>query len=277
MKRLFWFILAFSFWGGDVCAVVPDKDAWKGNVPLEPLDHAKLECIYYYLLCDPIRNESREYHDILLLGDSLSLWKDYGHYRLDSVIQEIGRENLPYEEFSKLYDLYIKGYMRYVLKYPGKSCLEMYDKVFLDYHIYTEPFPDFSWSLESDTLMVCGFLCRKATCSFRGREWTAWYAEDFAVSDGPWKFTGLPGLILQVEDSKREHVIRAVTLRKGGSPLRHEDHYYIPTTREKFNRSLAGYKENPRAAWGDLAPRNLDGTPAVPRHKRAFFNPMELE
>lgn len=38
--------------------------------------------------------------------------------------------------------------------------------------------------------------------------YTSWYAPEIALNKGPWKFNGLPGLILKVEDSKGDYMIR---------------------------------------------------------------------
>jgi hypothetical protein len=40
-----------------------------------------------------------------------------------------------------------------------------------------------------------------AECDFRGRHYIAWYSEEIPVADGPWKFGGLPGFILEVYDT----------------------------------------------------------------------------
>lgn len=58
------------------------------------------------------------------------------------------------------------------------------------------------WQLHSDTMTVLSYPCQKATCRFKGRDYTAWYTMDIPVSDGPWKLYGLPGLILKAEDSR---------------------------------------------------------------------------
>lgn len=44
------------------------------------------------------------------------------------------------------------------------------------------------------------FNCTKATVAFRGREFIAWFTSEIPVTYGPWKFHGLPGLILEVHD-----------------------------------------------------------------------------
>lgn len=41
---------------------------------------------------------------------------------------------------------------------------------------YTEPYPQQQWQLQADTLTLCGQLCQKATCHFRGRDFEAWFA-----------------------------------------------------------------------------------------------------
>jgi len=43
-----------------------------------------------------------------------------------------------------------------------------------------------------DTLTVAGYVCQKATCLFRGRDYTAWFSNDIPISNGPWKFGGFP-------------------------------------------------------------------------------------
>ena len=40
---------------------------------------------------------------------------------------------------------------------------------------------------------------------FGGRIWTAWFAPEIKTSDGPYKFLGLPGLILKLEDDKGDY------------------------------------------------------------------------
>lgn len=70
-----------------------------------------------------------------------------------------------------------------------------------------------NWKLENDTLMVLGYLCYKASTNFRGRDYTAWYTIDIPINDGPWKFYGLPGLILKVEDSQKIFNFKAIGLQ----------------------------------------------------------------
>ncbi|MEL1244715.1 GLPGLI family protein [Flavobacterium sp. DGU11] len=59
---------------------------------------------------------------------------------------------------------------------------------------------DINWNITGDTKKIAGYNCIKATTVFRGREWVAWFAPDIALPFGPWKFHGLPGLILEVYD-----------------------------------------------------------------------------
>ena len=55
---------------------------------------------------------------------------------------------------------------------------------------------------------------RLATTDFRGRHWTAWFATDIPVSDGPWKLGGLPGLILEAYDKGHQYTFTAVGLER---------------------------------------------------------------
>ncbi len=80
---------------------------------------------------------------------------------------------------------------------------------------FDEPLMDFSaWSLTDDTQEIAGYACQKATTSFGGREWTAWFASEIPINDGPYKFAGLPGLITKIDSEDAEYNFEMVSIRK---------------------------------------------------------------
>lgn len=64
------------------------------------------------------------------------------------------------------------------------------------------------WKILPDKKMTDKFEVQKATLDFGGRTWIAWFSQDFPFQDGPYKFHGLPGLILEMEDSTGTHVFK---------------------------------------------------------------------
>lgn len=56
------------------------------------------------------------------------------------------------------------------------------------------------WILENDRRTVGGLPLQKATAVFGGREWTAWFTSEIPFQEGPYKFRGLPGLIVEISD-----------------------------------------------------------------------------
>lgn len=83
--------------------------------------------------------------------------------------------------------------------YPHKG-QQTVDYVMMDIFQYQEPMGQKWELLEGDTLIM-NHPCQKAVCDYHGRTWTAYYATDIPISDGPWKLCGLPGLILKAYDS----------------------------------------------------------------------------
>ncbi len=66
---------------------------------------------------------------------------------------------------------------------------------------YEDKLNNMPWAISQDTASILGYPCQKATLSFRGREYVAWFSSDIPINDGPWKFMGLPGLILKINDT----------------------------------------------------------------------------
>ncbi len=59
-----------------------------------------------------------------------------------------------------------------------------------------------NWDILNDTDTILGYVTRKAQVHYAGRDYIAWFTEDIPINDGPWKFWGLPGLILKVADAQ---------------------------------------------------------------------------
>lgn len=76
---------------------------------------------------------------------------------------------------------------------------------------------DMDWTIHSDTKIYDSdtedkYQLQKATTNFGGREWTAWFATEIAVQDGPYKFYGLPGLIFEVYDAKKDYIFSLIKI-----------------------------------------------------------------
>lgn len=71
-----------------------------------------------------------------------------------------------------------------------------------------------NWNLLNDTKMIMEFKCRKAEIMFGNREWIAWYSEDLPFQDGPYKFYGLPGLILEIFSKDGDYKFTATSVEK---------------------------------------------------------------
>jgi len=70
------------------------------------------------------------------------------------------------------------------------------------------------WKILPENEKIGEFNTQKATCSYVGRVWTAWFTTDIPIQDGPHKFHGLPGLIVKLEDKTKSHTYELKGVRK---------------------------------------------------------------
>tara|TARA_R110002124_G_scaffold49369_1_gene144839 strand:- start:718 stop:1536 length:819 start_codon:yes stop_codon:yes gene_type:complete len=95
------------------------------------------------------------------------------------------------------------------------------------------------WTITEETDTISGFVCTKATTSYAGRDYVAWFTMVVPVADGPYVFWGLPGLVVQVGDTKEHYVFTLSAL--SNSDLKIKDSYALNRTGEllKTNRNKA--------------------------------------
>lgn len=135
--------------------------------------------------------------------------------------------------------------------------------------IVKEKWVDIDWDIKNKTKKIGNYTATKAKGSFRGRDYTVWFTYDLPIPFGPWKLHGLPGLILEAEDSEKmmrfyvteikipfdtKNIIKKPTAEK---EITHREEVKM---RENFDKILAK-KMNARLPKGSsLTPRpNNDG------------------
>ncbi|MGG5210463.1 GLPGLI family protein [Chryseobacterium sp. MIQD13] len=67
-----------------------------------------------------------------------------------------------------------------------------------------------TWNISNETKQVQHYTLQKATARFGGRSWIAWFNKDIPFNEGPFKFSGLPGLIFEIYDSKKNFIYNLV-------------------------------------------------------------------
>lgn len=63
-----------------------------------------------------------------------------------------------------------------------------------------------NWNLnKGETKKIGNYFCKKAILDWRGRKYTAYYTEEIPLSTGPYKFKGLPGMILEISSGNKSN------------------------------------------------------------------------
>jgi GLPGLI family protein len=71
-----------------------------------------------------------------------------------------------------------------------------------------------NWKLSTDIRVIGDMKCQKAETTYGGRHWTAWFAQEIQISEGPYIFHGLPGLITEIYDDNEDYLFRLIKTQK---------------------------------------------------------------
>ncbi len=197
-----------------------EKNLWHW----QSIDSMQVICQYEFTHLNFLfPNERRELKEdcILQIGRRLSKFYSLKSWKLDSLTsqqngaQEIQRRKIKAlsapskgrAQYDQMWQSTFPSYgQRHIVykNYP-EDVITIQDAMGQNYFMYEDTLNNQAWQLEEETQNIIGFHCQKAVCEWRGRSYTAWFTEEIPMSDGPYKFCGLPGLIVQVYDKNREY------------------------------------------------------------------------
>lgn len=112
----------------------------------------------------------------------------------------------PEDTFKKANDLLFKFYQ-------GKKILFLSPKINKAYYVISDSLNLMKWKIQkSKSVRYLGLDCYAAKAQFRGRNYTAYFAPKIKRSDGPFKFSGLPGLIIKVAADDNYTIWQAIKI-----------------------------------------------------------------
>lgn len=253
---------------------------FQSTVPeTETLADEIMEFVYDYRCCidttGQLEDNISSDNMLLQIGpDGLSKFSSYKNLTVDSILMRSSQE--------QIVDAAVEGklsngeFMTIYKNYPSGT-LTHTEKICQDWFRYEEDMPSFDWELTDSVTNVLGYECHGARCRFRGREWTAYYAEDIPLSEGPWKLHGLPGLIMKATDEKGHYTFECIGIKsKADRPI---TIYKVPfnnVKRSDYYDTRHRYEVNPYAYFEATTGGSITVTDEAGNPVLDSFDPIEL-
>ncbi len=141
-----------------------------------------------------------------------SIWKD----KMFCIMDSLNRIGADFSDVSRI--RYEQGIESSQFNYYIYKNYPLHNRQTVDYHsmecLQYEETMGQDWEFVEGDTIILEHPCQKAICQYHGRTWTAFYATDIPISDGPWKLCGLPGLILRAYDHSNSFIFNCVGIYK---------------------------------------------------------------
>lgn len=110
------------------------------------------------------------------------------------------------------------NYKKAIFKNREANQVKVEAQVVDNIYIYNEPTVPLDWKISEETKEYFDYTVQKATTSFAGRDYEAWFTIEIPINDGPYVFFGLPGLIVELYDTERHYHFGLLTMNKLSNP-----------------------------------------------------------
>ncbi|RFZ83293.1 GLPGLI family protein [Mucilaginibacter terrenus] len=144
---------------------------------------------------------------VLFLGETSSAYKSFDKKTQDALMRKQLEQQIAEQKGNANMNFKITNNKpttrSEIYQFPAVGKLMRKESLITPYLI-EETMPAISWKITADTATHGTLKCQKATGHFRGRDYTAWFCPELPFRAGPWKLNGLPGLIVEAYDAKKE-------------------------------------------------------------------------
>lgn len=152
--------------------------------------------------------------------------------------------------------------------YPDYK-VHLFTKIVNDqYKVLEDKKPE--WEILPEKQKIGEYNTQKATTNFGGRIWTAWFSTELPFQDGPYKFYGLPGLIVKLKDKTGSHTMTLVGNKK--LQTKEEENLDLPQGMQlfgmggkeieinnaQFKKAWKAYKNDPTKNMREMMSKNSD-------------------
>lgn len=223
------------------------------------------EAIYSYISKpDSTNNSTLEQKMVLYIGDNSSIFQNFYKQKLDSVAVAhtfskgdvvIDLRNIPFPKINYV-----------ILKNNSDKKILFTEELETTNLGYIDEVNDLNWKITNEKSEINGYKCIKAQTSFRGRKFIAWFTQEIPFQDGPYKFSRLPGFIVQLKDDKEFFFFNLVSFKKINKKIFYNDKYVSIDKKEYYQKKL-NYYNNIIAESENI---NI-------RKRKITYNPIELK
>lgn len=226
----------------------------------------------------------------LQIGDKRAFFASIQSLKRDSVFQALPIKTL--ENGAKL--LSSKGVSVPKTKFSftiiqSNENIQYFNLVGMSILTYKEPVME-NWKLVDESKIINAINCKKAEITFKGRKWIAWYSPEIPFPYGPYKFSGLPGLIIKITDNKGDYDFELIKSIPGfklkGKLININENRYnqaFETTRPKFEKALKDANANLIGVLQNSDTTIIQGQEMIRQRQKEkdenkkYENPIELE
>ncbi len=250
--------------------------------PPDTLDYSRIRCLYEQKVLSDTTKSSKYTKNLMILqiGTNVSKYIGYLSFYTDSLEADDRKKQNDINIIEALKSGRYKrsSDMIHLFKNFPENKNTISNRIAYDSYIYEEEIIKPQWKIEKDKVTILGYDCIKATTTFCGRNYMVWFTPDIPISEGPWKFTGLPGLILRVHDDKGDVSFECTQIQKitWKDPILKypTGRSTTKTTKDNFYKQLRKYCDNPRGFMGN----NTRVTPSASQKPlpKLMYNPIEL-
>ena len=217
-----------------------------------PIDTAILSCSYFYDFQEDSldRSSMRREEMTLLIGNHSSLFLSTTQMYRDSIHRMFINESFDQNYLNKITPLIegtpaINPFCLYHINNNYLADSIVFTVYLNKKHLIVKESNKINWKIETNTdTIISGYKCVKSSAELWGRKYTAWFTLAIPVSYGPYKFCGLPGLIIKILDSKKQHSFTLNEVKKikvKQQRIYYLNEQYLEITAEDYVKSLQYY------------------------------------